>query len=612
MSELKFVSKYENNKDEQVILLTLLRAYAVALQKKIQLPATTFLDEISGMLDISRSRARDIGDEFVKKEFKIAKFDLKKTEELYLGMYNATLNTGSVIDLQAIKRRVENLGFIEDTIDGVTIKPVKMTMRYGRFKKSYEYTSEYGSKNINQNKENTTLQFILKLKKGNVTKGASFNIYKSGRIRFSGGYIDGDISEPKSLVKYISKLYFNIDGRIPININNNTIDIKLGCSVLIYELYTILNSAGGVASFENSNITGTFEPERNKFIVKQRKHSPFLYVTLKNKNSNDKIVLVISKSGSVMIEGAKNVRETIQLVNKFLNALKESGLLVNPRVRNLKPKPKPTKLARRYNMKPAPDITRRGTSCPMVRRPNPYGFQGKCSQPKHYVRPNPQGQPCCYKIPRSTSYLQNKVKERFNRANIKIPANARKLFGFGNNTNNKANNVSRSNVNVEIIFNRRKGKNGINPVGLKINSRQCLRYSKVALVDIAKRKGLQLPKKTTKPIICDMLSKMIKTPSPPPAPKRKSKSPSPPKRKSKSPSPPKKKNKGKAPMRRSNTPSPNRPGPSQPKRRGNTPSPNRPGPSQPKRWGNTPSPNSSNSNNDNFSNIMDFARKLAR
>ena len=584
MSELRFVARFENNKDEQIVLLTLLRAYAVALQKKIQLPSTTFIDEIAGMLDVSRSRARDIGDEFVKKEFKVAKFDLKKTEDLYLGMYNATINTGNVINIENIKRRVENFGFIEDTIDGIKINPVKMTMRYGRFKKSYEYTSEYGSKNIAQNKENTTLQIILKLKKGNVTKGASFNFYKSGRIRFSGGYFDGDVSEPRALVKYISKFYFNIDGRIPIDINNNTIDIKLGCSVLIFELYSILNSSEGTASFENYLLKGTFEPERNKFITKQRKHSPFLYVTLKKKNSKDKFGLVISKSGSVVVEGAKNVRETIQLVDRFLNALKESGLLVNPRARNLKPKPKPTKLARRYNMKPAPEITRRGTSCPMARRPNPYGFQGQCPKPRHYVRPNPQGQPCCYKIPKSTAYLQNKVKERFNRANVKVPAGARKLFGFGNNTNNKANNVSRSNINVEIVYNKSIGKNKKNPVGLKINSRQCLRYSKVSLVDIARRKGIQLPKKITKPIICDLLSKLVKSPSPP---KRKSKTPSPPK-----------KNKGKAPM------------PAPVRRRSSTPSPNRPGPSRPRRWGNTPSPNSSN--NENFSNIMNFARRLAR
>jgi hypothetical protein len=574
MSEFKFVAKYQNNKEEQRILLTLLRAYAVALQKKIKLPATTFLDEIAGLLDISRSRAKDIGDEFVKKEFKVTKFDLKKTEEIYLGMYNAKINTGSVINLENIKQRVENIGFIEDTIDGIKIKPVKMTMRYGRFQKSYEYTEEYGSKQLFKNKDNTLLQFILKLQKGKVVKGASFSIHKSGRIRFSGGYFDGDESEPSALVKYISKIYFKIDGRHPIDINNNTIDIKLGCSVLIYELYAILNSAEGIASFENYALTAKFEPERRRFIVKTRKLSPFLYIAMKHKESKDKIGLIISKSGSVIVEGARNVRETMKLVNKFLNALKESGLLVNPRVRNLKIKPNPTKLARRYDMKPSPDITRRGTSCPVGRRPTPYSFQGACAKPRHYVRPNPQGQPCCFKIPKSTEYMQNKINARYKRANVKVPEGVRRMFGIGQNTNNKANNVSRSNINVEIVFNKRIGKNKKNPVGLKINSRQCLRYSKVALVDIATRKGIHLPKKVTKPILCDLLSKLTRSP-----PKRRSSTP---------------KKKAVAPARRSSTPNRNIAGPSRPV----------------KRWGNTPSPNSSN--NENFSNILNFAKKLAR
>jgi len=42
MSELNFVRRFENDKDEQKVLLTLLRSYAVAEQKKIKLPSVTF------------------------------------------------------------------------------------------------------------------------------------------------------------------------------------------------------------------------------------------------------------------------------------------------------------------------------------------------------------------------------------------------------------------------------------------------------------------------------------------------------------------------------------------------------------------------------------------
>ena len=655
MSELNFIQRYENNKDEQKVLLTLLRAYAVAEEKKLKLPSVTFLDEISGQLDVSRSRAKDIADDFKRKHFKVSNFNLNKSESLYLGMYNATIDTGNVINLNEIKRKVQEDGFKEEEIDGFKIKAVKFNTRYGRFKKSFEYTQEYGSKNLIQNKDASTAQFILKIQKGNEVQGASFNIYKTGRVRFSAGYFTGDQSEPKALVKYISRNFQPIDGRLPIELNNTTAEIKINATIKIIELYTIFNVTKGLASFENFIVNTTFEPERDQFIVKQRKNSPFLYVTLTEKDSKNKLGLVISRSGNVIIEGAKNVRVAVDIVTRFLTALKESGLMTKTVGKNLKVSPKKTKLARRVNMKPAPDVTRRGTSCPFARRPDPYGFQGTCSpqlKGKHYVRPNPQGQPCCYKVPKSTSYINKKVENRYKRANVKVPNAVRKTFGFGENTNNKANNVGRMNTNMNIFINKSVGRNGVNPIGLKIGSRQCLRFSKVALVDIAKRKGISLPKKTTKPILCDLLSKVaveINSNNPLPrlnqngrviigkqvcetykkstltryaralgiqvnkdmskpdickslksklkgkSPKRKT--PTPPKRKT--PTPPKRK-----------TPTPNRAGPSRirtptpPKRK--TPTPNRAGPSRIR----TPTPNNSNANDENFSNLMNFAKRL--
>jgi hypothetical protein len=87
--------------------------------------------------------------------------------------------------------------------------------------------------------------------------------------------------------------------------------------------------------------------------------------------------------------------------------------------------------------------------------------------------------------------------------------------------------VGRSSLdNLFITFDKKVGKNKRNPVGLKIGSRQCSRYSKVALVDIAHRKGIELPKKVTKPILCEILAKFAQSPRPrrrsptPPSPPR--------------------------------------------------------------------------------------------
>lgn len=569
MSELNFIRKYENDAESQKVMLLLLRSYAVAVQRKINLPTLTYVDQIAGSLDVSRSRAKAIADEYIKKFFKVPKFNLNQTMSLYLGMFNATIDVGELINLDDIKRTVQRQGFTQKTVNGINIKPVKFQMGYGRFQRMFEYTSEYGNKTINNKPTATYVQFLLKIQKGEKIQGASFNIYHTGRIRFSGGYLDGNEQEIKSIVKFISENFFPINLNLPISVNNNTMEIKLGTDVRVLGIYTTLDATSRGAKFGEYTLSATFEPERDKFITKQRKNSPFLYVTFK-KNKEEKFGLVISRNGTVVIEGAKNIEQTLQTTRAFFNALKDSGLLEDPpaRKKNVSVVHKPSKLARRVNMKPAPEITRRGTTCPKARRPNPYSFQGACGSLSFYVRPNPQGQPCCYKKPKSINYIKNKLEMRYNRANVKVPNTVRKTFGFGENTNQKANNIGRTSLNnLAISFNKSVGKNKKNPVGLKIGSRQCSRYSKVALVDIAKRKGLTLPKKITKPILCELLATIAnKTPSPNS----------------------KKKNKGKSPVTRT------------------TPTPNRSGPSKPR---GTPSPVNSNSNN-NFNNLLSFADRL--
>jgi TATA-box binding protein (TBP) (component of TFIID and TFIIIB) len=515
MSELNFVKRFENNKNEQQILLNLLRAYAIAKKGNFKLPSVLYLDEIGVQVNKSRSQAKNLADEYIKKHYKVKNFDVKTSVSPKLGMFNATCDLGKVVNLNNIKSSVERDGFSEKTINGYKIIATSFTMLYGRFKKSYEYTQEYGGHPIN-NETPTTVQFKMKITKDGVSQGASLNIYKSGRIRFSGGYFTGRPSEVKLTLKYISESFLNIPNDIEIAINNNTISLKTNAKINILLTYIIFSETKDLVSFDGYKLKSVFEPYRDRFIGKTKKDSPFLYINFKKED--DKFSLIVSKPGSLIIEGATNVQSSLNSTAKFLTALKNSGLIQQINKPNLNVNPKPTKLARRLIMKPAPEITRRGTSCPIPRRPSPYGFQGECSSQlkgKHYVRPNPQGQPCCYKVPKSTVYSQQKVENKYKRSNVKVPESVRKTFGFGANTNRKANNIGRSNMNFNIYFNRSTGRNKMNPVGLKIGSRQCLRYSKVALVDIARRKGLTLPKKLTKPILCDILSRHVSsTPSP--------------------------------------------------------------------------------------------------
>jgi len=577
MSELNFVKNYENNKEEQEILLNLLRSYAIAKQAtNFQLPSVLYLDEIATQIDDTRAEARRVAEEFMRKFFKVSNFQIQTSVSPKLGMYNATCDTGKVINLENIKDIVKRDGFQEKSIRGYEIKATDFVMYNGKFKKLHEYTQEYGNKNLS-NQPATNVQFKMKITKDGITQGASLNIYRSGRIRFSSGYFTGSPSEVRLPLQYISRTFYEFPENIAIKINNNTVVMKTNAKINIVLTY-VLFSTGIASKFKGYEISSTFEPERNKLIRKGRKDSPFLYITFKG---NNKFTLIIANPGTLLIEGASDVQGALQVSIDFLNALRKAGLVQQIRNPKLNLKKEKTKLAKRLNMKPSPEVTRRGTSCPPKRRPDPYSFQGACPpalRGKHYVRPNPQGQPCCYKVPKSIAYSKNKVEARYKKSNVKVPNSVRKTFGFGSNTNQKQNNVSRQNINLNIYFNKSVGRNKQNPVGLKIGSRQCLRFSKVALVDIAKRKGITLPKKVTKPILCDLLAKLARSPSP----NRKGKKPMVP-----SPSP---NRKGKKPMVPS--PSPNR----------KTPTPNRAGPSRPRR---SPSPN-----NENFANLLTFARGL--
>jgi hypothetical protein len=91
------------------------------------------------------------------------------------------------------------------------------------------------------------------------------------------------------------------------------------------------------------------------------------------------------------------------------------------------------------------------------------------------------------------------VENAYRKAGVKVPTNVRKLFGIGHNTNNRPVNVA----NKKVVLNLKLRTN--NKSGFMINSRQCLRYTKVALVDIAHRLKIPLPSKLTKPVLCALI-----------------------------------------------------------------------------------------------------------
>ena len=419
-----------------------------------------------------------------KKEYFTPRRELLKTinldiSPLAIGMYNATLDTGVPVDIPRLLAHVKEVGLIESG----PFKVTECTVRYGKFKTAVKITSEYGlvANDAVPSNKYVSVDFKLKVTTGNgVTKGASFSYYKSGKVRFSGGHID----TPKDLVTFFSRAYNHIGANVPIKFNNITSEFKIGFPLKTALIYGIFSDPHVKSYFGEYHIVAKYTKKN------------FLYLAF-----GDAFSIVIADTGVVQIQGTTDVEDAYATAKKFFVALKDNDFLVIARNAVQAARlnaPQKTKLAKRRNNLPAPNVTRRGTTCPVKRRPNPYGYDGVCPA-KCYVKPNPQGQPCCYGIPESREYSRNKVANAYKKAGVKVPDAVRKLFGIGNRVNNRPVNVAnvRAPVNIRTFVN--------NKTGFMINTRQCLRYTKVALVDIASRLKIVLPKKLTKPILCTLI-----------------------------------------------------------------------------------------------------------
>ena len=355
---------------------------------------------------------------------------------------------------------------------GLRVEVLKVTARSGRFQKIKEATKEYGIIGSSNNKRIDVIEFTIRVSKGGEEKGGVVRVYKNGKMTISCGYVGIDytvdmerqLKEQPKLVKthIVSKYLNNAIGlsEFPLNFTNLSGQFRI-------------NSAINPERITRNMVPGAID------IIYDPEISPMLKVKYPS------FKMSISVSGHFQVMGLKTpadlmnaYRVGLDVVNNMIGTRAVRGAIGRKPV-----SPRKTKAAKTKTNKPAPEVTRKGTTCPINHRPVPYSFQGKCPKPDHYVRPNPQGQPCCYKIPRSLVYSRNKVEAAYNKAGVKVPANVRRLFGFGNNTNNKPNNVTSANLTITV---RNDPKSGF-----MIGSRQAMRYTREGLHNIAKRMKIQ-------------------------------------------------------------------------------------------------------------------------
>src|SRR5210317_70438 len=204
------------------------------------------------------------------------------------GMFNATVDSGFgqkdvVVDLKNIltKRPLPKSPIGEGLyLDTKEIKGV-----YGQFKTGFSHTREAGPRG-SLNKNFFSVQIMLTLSNDVESKGATVNIYRNGKIRFSGGFVGTNIANQPELVRrfivnnyterqpffYNPFMYNNLSGQFRIN--------------GIFKSLPMIASRQGMYGMTNMSIL--------------EEQTPFLYVPIEN------MTLIFSKSGNIQIVGAKN------------------------------------------------------------------------------------------------------------------------------------------------------------------------------------------------------------------------------------------------------------------------------------------------------------------
>ena len=481
------------NSDIRGDVKLLLDAMAASRLGRIKGQFRTIIDELVGVTGKDQRSIERISREY-DRTYQVRPFEFRQDADLYLGMYNATVTGSRVINISDIKDKVVDKGLVTQTVRGVKVAPVEVVVRTTRFKPVWKYTTEYGVQKLGDGQP-MVIEFKFKLSKESREGGATFSIFAKGRGRFSGARILGTTGDPKLLWEFMKDNYKKVGSMDDITVNNTTGVVKLGVKINLPLLYTLINDR--TASFKNLSLKAQYYPINREFLSPNKKTPPFLYI----KFGSD-FAIVVGGNGSVGVEGKDYNTNTIK---EFFDTLKAMGILTpqGSTQRVVEVKPPKTKLIKRANQLPAPNVTRRGSTCPINKRPTPLSFQGVCRNSSSYIRPNPQGQPCCYKIPKKLNYIRPRVIARYRQAGVKVPESVRAMFNFGANTNRLANNVSRNAPNLRLTMERGQ---------LKIGSRQCSRYAKQTLVNLATRQGISLPrarKDLTKPRLCELLGRNV-------------------------------------------------------------------------------------------------------
>jgi len=353
-----------------------------------------------------------------------------KVGKLRVGMYNVLVNSSyddsNRVDLLSLLSKKP----LPPTIlpNGLTINVKEIRGIYGRFQKGIVVTRNKGFQGEFSDKY-FTVQFVITVSKNGVSKDVSFNVYKNGKIRFSGGVVDEEnfSTEPEAIRTHIIRTYYVRGGNFlynPLEFNNLSATIKTNAVFDLAKIARMMNAS--------------YEPELIDLLYYQ----------------NNGIKYVFSRTGVIQIQGVITLDKLMQgyeRVKQMVSKIYNKGGVRNiiPGFRDIVETKKTKNKVR--------------STCPKPRIPK----NGKCPTGFPVLRKNPQGFDCCYK--------KGKAKSK---------------------TPPKSKTPSPNNVRLAL------DPNG----GLKIGSRQCMRYSRETLANIARNQGIiNIKKGDRKEDICAKL-----------------------------------------------------------------------------------------------------------
>lgn len=393
------------------------------------------------------------------------------------GMFNATVNKDFDAEARVDLKYILNKAPLERTAlgGGLYIVTKEMVGYYGRFKTGFSHTREYGKKG-NINEKFFTVQVKFSITNGTETSGGTVNFYKNGKIRFSGGFIgkgEEIVNQPELIRKFMVKKYTPGQAFLYNRFEYNNLSGQFRMNG-VFKNMARLHANSGRYGFKSN-----YEPEL----------SPMLYALYKGHK------YIIAKSGAIQISGAANPAALNAAYNaasgffSMLHAKDEIQLTTNV----------PKNMARKTVA-----VRSKASSCPKTRRPPcKRGYQAK---------KNPQGDECCYKIPKRKSTRKsptnNSKKITYdNDGTMRVGKKkcgaltkstlldvAKKMGVVGAKASNKKDKICGMIKNLDL------GNSTF-----KVKGKSCVSYKKEELIALALNKGVSVEDSDTVKTLCEKL-----------------------------------------------------------------------------------------------------------